>query len=61
MATVIGTDTTKVLRATCWECASIVEYTPSETRKDSRRDYTGSSDTYVYLKCPKCAHDICVG
>lgn len=60
MATVVGTDSSKVLRATCHNCASIVEYTPSETRAVTSRDISGDSDTYHYLNCPKCGKDMSV-
>ena len=60
MATVVGTDNSKVKRTTCRECASIIEYTPSETREVTVRDCTGSSDTEHRLTCPKCGNEFAV-
>lgn len=60
MATVVGTDSTAVLRTTCRHCASILEYTPSETVAVTSRDYSGVSDTSHMLTCPKCNEQISV-
>jgi predicted nucleic-acid-binding Zn-ribbon protein len=58
MVEIVGVDNTKVLRVTCGNCASMLQYTRSETRRETYRDYTGGSDTYDILKCPKCGHEI---
>ncbi len=60
MATVVGIDNAKVLRTTCRNCASIIEYTPSETREVKTTDYTGCTDIEDRLTCPKCGDDITV-
>ena len=58
MATVVGIDTQNVKRTSCRKCASIIEYTESETRQVTSRDISGVSDTSHILTCPKCGHDI---
>lgn len=58
MATVIGIDPSAVKRVTCRNCASVIEYTPSDTREVKETDYTGGSDTVTRLKCPKCNYSI---
>lgn len=58
MVEVVGVDNTKVLRVTCGNCASMLQYTRSETRREGHTDYTGSTDYYNVLACPKCGHEI---
>ena len=58
MATVIGTDLSALKRVTCRNCASIVEYTPADTKLVKVTDYTGSSDMECHLTCPKCGDTI---
>jgi hypothetical protein len=60
MATVVGTDPAAVKRITCRNCASVIEYTPSDTREIKETDYTGSTDIVVRLECPKCHASIAV-
>ena len=60
MATVVGVDNSKVLRTTCRNCASILEYTPSETRERHSTDISGCSDIDHMLTCPKCGKEISV-
>ncbi len=54
MARVIGVDQTKFKQCTCGDCGSIIEYTINEVSRSTSTDYTGSSDTYYYITCPKC-------
>lgn len=59
MATVVGTDTRQVHRATCRKCASIVEYTEGEVRTLwSGKDYGGGPDGAKGFTCPKCGDDV---
>lgn len=59
MATVVGVDETAKKRATCRECASIVEYAPGEVRTLwSGRDYSGGPDGAKGFNCPKCGENI---
>lgn len=47
-------DGSVVKRCVCHNCGATLEYTPADTRKITRRDYTGDSDTYTVIDCPKC-------
>lgn len=59
MATVVGTDTSQVKRATCRNCASIIEYTEGEVRLLwSGKDYSGGPDGAKGFACPKCTKDV---
>ncbi len=59
MAVVVGKDNSAVKRITCRNCASIVEYTPSEVRELWRgTDYSGSSDGANGFNCPNCTSSI---
>ena len=51
---IIGVDESKKKKTTCRNCASILSYTLDDTKKITVSDYSGSSDTYRKLKCPKC-------
>lgn len=59
MAKVVGRDERAVLRITCYECAAIVEYTPSEVRNLwSGTDYGGGPDGADGFNCPNCGNEI---
>lgn len=59
MAIVVGKDPKYVRRVTCTHCASIVEYTQSETRQVRRNwDYLGDSDLVRVLNCAGCGKEI---
>ena len=59
MATVIGTDATKMLQVTCRKCASRLEYTEGEVRTLwSGKDYSGGSDGAKGFSWPKCGLDV---
>ncbi len=59
MVTVVGRDESKIKRATCSSCASILEYYPSEiVTLWSGYDYSGGSDGAAGFKCPCCGADI---
>lgn len=47
-----------VERVVCDNCGVTLEYTPADTRKYDRKDYTGGSSTHTVLDCPKCSHEI---
>lgn len=42
----------------CRNCGATLEYVPADTRKETRRDYTGDSSEYTLLDCPNCQHVI---
>lgn len=54
MAKVVGRDESVVKRATCKNCASIIEYTPNEVTSYFASDYGGGRDEYFKLNCPNC-------
>jgi RNase P subunit RPR2 len=58
MPTIVGKDPEKVRRCTCNNCASILEYTLSETRTRVVFDYSGDSETIRELTCSGCGHVI---
>lgn len=59
MATVVGKDPQFVRRCTCGNCASVIEYTLSETREEKRNhDYLGDYDIVRVLNCPSCGKEI---
>ena len=58
MIKVVGKDDNLVKKATCRNCASILEYLPSDRLNGSDRDYTGCTDTYKYIACPACNKEL---
>ena len=54
MAKVVGRDEKAVKRITCLNCASILEYTPSEAVTKRGGDYSGDTWTYKIINCPTC-------
>ena len=58
---IVGTNPLIVKRATCLNCASILEYTKMDTYVRHYKDIDGTSDTDRYITCPKCAKDVIVG
>ena len=58
---IIGEDKQKIKETSCRNCASRLEYTMADTTIEKRTDYTGCTDTYNILKCPKCGNKISVG
>ncbi len=61
MATIIGYDETKKSRFTCTGsvtkpgCGAIVEYTQSDIKTYSGKDYSGGSDGREWVDCPGCS------
>lgn len=51
-------DPQAVKRCLCQNCASVLEYTRSDTQKRSHRDYTGCTDTWRVIVCPTCSADV---
>jgi len=58
MVAIVGKDLSRILRVTCSGCASILEYTKSETRQVKHYDYTGGCDIYCVINCPCCSKEI---
>lgn len=60
MVRVVGRDERYVRKATCHHCASILEYTNSETKEKTVSDYGGGRDIVNYITCPSCGNEITV-
>lgn len=58
MVQVVGKDQSAVKRVTCKQCASILEYTPSEVKKQEGRDISGGPDGREWINCPSCDHKV---
>jgi hypothetical protein len=54
MAKVIGEALELVKHTTCKNCAARLEYVQAEVREHNGHDYTGGSEGYEYIKCPRC-------
>ena len=60
MAIIVGKDQSMVRRCTCDNCASIIEYTLSETTTRMVSDYIGDLEQIRELACPGCGERITV-
>ena len=59
MIRIIGKDQGAVKVITCRNCATVLEYTPSdEGGKRTNFDYLGDSDVVKYIVCPNCGHHV---
>jgi hypothetical protein len=58
MATILGKEPREVRRCTCRNCASIIEYTLSETTTRWVSDYSGDREQIRELQCPGCSSRI---
>ena len=58
MARIIGKDEREMRRVTCRFCASILEYTQSETTTRWVGDYSGDREQIRELGCPGCGNKI---
>lgn len=58
MVKVVGKDEKAVKRITCKNCASILEFTKSETRRVKYGDYSGDSWYENIINCPVCNEEI---
>lgn len=58
--TIVGVSQNYVRRTTCFNCASILEYTQSDTTVKHYKDIDGSSDTDRVITCPKCSKEVVV-
>jgi hypothetical protein len=59
---VVSDKPVKTKRQVCPKCGYELEYTGEDVKEVSSRDYTGCSDTYYYLHCPRvtCGEQISV-
>ena len=58
---IIGEAPEAMRQATCSNCAARLEFTDADTKVETHRDYTGGSDTYRILTCPRCSKQLHVG
>lgn len=58
MIKIIGEDSQYVKHCSCKTCAAKLEYTLSELKTMTTKDYTGGSDTSYYINCPRCNAEI---
>lgn len=58
MVQIVGKAKEAVKRVTCRNCASILEYTMSETRKHTYRDISGCGELDYLITCPGCGKEI---
>jgi uncharacterized protein with PIN domain len=61
MVIVVGKDKKAVYEITCHNCASILEYTMSETiERKCNQDYLGDFDIRRFINCPACGQAVMV-
>lgn len=59
MIKVIGFANEVAKKVTCRNCSAILEYTPSDTRKEyTLYDYSGGRGAYYLINCPNCNEEI---
>lgn len=49
-----------VKQCICSDCGVTLEYTPNDTMVEVHTDYTGDTDRYRFLICPKCTNKFSV-
>jgi DNA-directed RNA polymerase subunit RPC12/RpoP len=54
---VIGKDLKIVKNATCYNCAALLEFAPSDIR-ERRESCMGDIDTKRYINCPDCNTEV---
>ena len=60
MPKVIGKDPKHVKTISCKNCAAIIEFTMSETKRTGFSDWTGDTDYYQTIDCPNCNENMIV-
>ena len=58
MVTIVGKSLQETRRCICGNCASILEYTKSETTTRVVSDYGGGRETIRELRCPGCGNNV---
>lgn len=56
---IVGLDKS-IKRTICHGCGSMLEYSFVDIKTYSRKDYTGSEDSYDYIDCPVCKRHIVI-
>ena len=62
MVTVVSTvpHPSVVKEVICRNCGATLNYVPADVQKRTVSDYGGGRDTYEFIKCPPCSHEIYV-
>lgn len=61
MVQVIGKDEAYVRKVSCYNCASVLQYTQNETHKVKKNvDYLGDYDLCNCVTCPTCNTEVTV-
>jgi RNase P subunit RPR2 len=60
MVKVVGEDHSAIKRITCRHCAARLEYVPRDVQEINSKDYSGGSDGYFYIVCPRCNHEVII-
>jgi len=47
-----------VKQVLCRNCGVKLEYVPRDVQTGFNTDYTGCKDSYRYIKCPNCQHEV---
>lgn len=58
MVQVVGKDEGQVLKVTCRNCASILQFTRSEAKERVYRYYTGGASREMEITCPACGVNV---
>lgn len=60
MVTVVSTNPhpSVVKETICRNCGATLSYVPADIQNKTVRDYGGGSDSYYFIKCPPCGHEV---
>ena len=60
MVTVVSTNPhpSVVKEVICRNCGATLSYVPADIHNKTVRDYGGGSDSYHFIKCPPCGHEV---
>ena len=60
MVSIVGTAQSLIKQTTCKNCASILEYTESEVKTRTGKDYDGGTFVVKSIDCPRCQNEVVV-
>lgn len=62
MVVIVNKDPHKsvVKEVICRKCGVTLSYVPIDIKESYSTDYTGGRDTYYFIKCPSCEHQVIV-
>ena len=58
MVEIIGDDPALFKEVACRNCAARLRYRPSEVQSRTVKDYSGTSEMFYFIVCPRCSKDI---